>query len=522
LKGEIIETIKVITRPFWLAIGIYTALLGGLYASTFSWMLTEWQKDDFNYCYLVPLILVYLFWERRQEISRQLMEPSWKGMLPLCLGLAFFWLGELGGEYFTLYISFWLVLLGICWVHLGWKMIRTLSFPFLMILGMFPPPSFVASKLSFQLKLLSSTAGVKMMHLAGMSAFREGNVIDIGFTQLQVVDACSGLRYLFPIILLGILLGYFYRLNTWRWFVLVFSTLPVIVFINGVRIALTGYLYQFFGSAVAEGFFHDFAGWFTFMVALALLLPEIQVLKRIPIGRRGESFEEKLPEEIARPARANRSGKAVFLSVVVLLGLTLGTSYGVEFREKIPAQKPFSNFPTRIQKWEGEAEYLSQDYIEALDLSDHVIINYRNRSGKLVNFYVAYYESQRKGESIHSPTTCLPGGGWVFQESGVRRIDDPGLPERMRVRRAFMTKDGHRQLSYYWFLQRGRVLTSLYQLKLFAFWDALTKQRTDGALVRLITPVAPDEKVQDADERLENMTRQLMPILEEFIPGADI
>ena len=88
----------------------------------------------------------------------------------------------------------------------------------------------------------------------------------------------------------------------------------------------------------------------------------------------------------------------------------------------------------------------------------------------------------------------------------------------MRVNRAFMQKTGYKQLSYYWFPQRGRILTNAYQLKIFAFWDALTKHRTDGALVRLITPVYESEELEDADARLQRFVSESNPILSEFLP----
>ena len=88
----------------------------------------------------------------------------------------------------------------------------------------------------------------------------------------------------------------------------------------------------------------------------------------------------------------------------------------------------------------------------------------------------------------------------------------------MRVNRAFMQKTGYKQLSYYWFPQRGRILTNAYQLKIFAFWDALTRQRTDGALVRLITPVYETEELADAEARLQGFVREINPILSKFLP----
>ncbi len=166
---------------------------------------------------------------------------------------------------------------------------------------------------------------------------------------------------------------------------------------------------------------------------------------------------------------------------------------------------------------------LAKIFLDALDLSEYVIIDYRNRTGKEVNFYVAYYESQSKGESIHSPASCLPGSGWTFDQSGTVDISNiPGNNQSMRVNRAVMQLGRNRQISYYWYPQRGRILNNAYQLKIYNFWDALTQQRTDGALVRLITSVYPDEKIEAAEARLKTFVRDIEPVLEGYIPGKDL
>ena len=171
-------------------------------------------------------------------------------------------------------------------------------------------------------------------------------------------------------------------------------------------------------------------------------------------------------------------------------------------------------------------------------------------------------ESQRKGESIHSPETCLPGSGWEFKNTGTVTIPLPaaggrltsqrfnesptaggGVPtvqgsgfsgstptaggrltnqrfndSTITVNRAVMEKGAYKQLSYFWFPMRGRVLTNIWQMKWYTFWDALTRQRTDGTLVRLITPVYPNESVEDADKRLVAFTREIVPVLNEYLP----
>ena len=252
----------IVTRPGnWARFGVYGLMLIGIYFSTYSWLIAEdWSRADYSASFLIPLVFVYLLWEKRDTISGIPSRPSWSGLWIFGLGIALFWIGELSGEYFSLYMSSWLILVGILWIHLGWRKVRAFGFPLLILLAMFPLPHFLYGKVSFQLKLISSRLGVWVMQAFGMSAYREGNLIDLGFTQLQVVDACSGLRYLIPLIVLGILMAYLFKGAMWKKLVLILSTVPIAIFVNGLRVASVGILYQHFGRSVAEGFFHDFSG----------------------------------------------------------------------------------------------------------------------------------------------------------------------------------------------------------------------------------------------------------------------
>ncbi|MFH1124898.1 MAG: exosortase C-terminal domain/associated protein EpsI [Pseudomonadota bacterium] len=203
---------------------------------------------------------------------------------------------------------------------------------------------------------------------------------------------------------------------------------------------------------------------------------------------------------------------------MLLLVLTFDLSRGVEFREKVPIKRSFAEFPLAVGEWTGARQDMEQKFIDALHFSDYIMAGYRNSQGREIDFYVAYYESQRKGETTHSPETCLPGSGWSFEQAGVVGIPS-GDGKNMKVNRAFMEKGGSRQLVYFWFPQRGRILTSLVQVKLYGFWDALIRQRTDGALVRVITPVYGEENLKDTEARLQGFTREIAPLLDGFLPG---
>jgi exosortase D (VPLPA-CTERM-specific) len=514
----------------WLRVVIYAFLMTALYRTTLVYLASRWAREDFAYGYFILPIVLYLLWERRVDLYAIPSTPSWAGIVPIGAGVALYWLGELGGEYTTLFLSLWLVVVGLCWIHLGSKKLKAIGFPLAFLLVMFPPPQLIYSNISLQLKLVSSRVGVWMLQVLGMTAYREGNIIDLGFTQLQVVDACSGLRYLFPLAALGFLLAYYWRVSFSKRAFMVSSVVPVTIFTNSIRIASVGVLYRYFGAMVAEGFFHGYSGWLIFMVSLGVLLGEMRVLSLLFPEKGSPPAKSRMIDEMpVLPSSGDGTGErsgGIFrppqsVAAVILLGATLLVSRNVNFREKVPLGHSLSRFPLLVGGWTGNRTPMEQRFLDALKLSDYAIIDYRDPEGKSVNLYVAYNESQSKGASSHSPDSCLPGSGWVFEESGTVILPaEAGIAEPMRIRRAFIRKDGEKKLTYYWFPQRGRVLTNMLELKAYAFWDALTQRRTDGALVRLITPVYPEERSQDAEARLTEFTRRIVPILDAFLPGA--
>jgi exosortase D (VPLPA-CTERM-specific) len=514
---------------------LYGVLLMGIYYSALTWLIIkDWAREGYSYCYLIPFVVLYLIWIKKDDFINLPSVPSWKGLVPIFLGLVFFWIGELAGEYLTLYLSFWLVIVGLLWLHLGWKKFKSIGFALFFMLTMFPLPNFLNTRLMLQLRLISSKLGVSIIQLYGLPVTREGNIIDLGFVQLQVVEACSGLHSLISLVVLCLLLVYFFKDHIWKRSVLLISSVPLAIFTNSTRIALTAILHKYFGPDIAQGFFHGFSGLVIFLISVPVLLIEMKILEKLPPKAQKSSPNssdfEKQPSSINPDPKEKRIlqgatlRQPIFIVAVVLLVATFAFSQSIEFREKIPANKSLDQFPLTFTDWSAESRQpLAQIFLDALDLSEYLMADYQNSNGERVNIYVAYYERQSKGKSIHSPTTCLPGSGWSFDQSGTVSISGiPGNPETIEVNRAVMQYGRSTQIAYYWFVQRGRILNNAYQLKIYNFWDALTMQRTDGALIRLITPVYETESLADADARLQNFVRDIVPVLEQYIPGNEL
>jgi exosortase D (VPLPA-CTERM-specific) len=292
---------------------------------------------------------------------------------------------------------------------------------------------------------------------------------------------------------------------------------------NSFRIGVIGVLVEFWGIEMAEGFLHDFEGWIIFMACGALLVLEMWVLSRVGKDRRSlmDAFSIEGPGPL--PAGAERRYRKVPLPFVAASLLLFSGAVVASLlpgrAEVIPERQDFLFFPTEVGGWSGQKARMGQKYLEALKLDDYVLADFENPLGDSVNLYVAYYASQRKGASVHSPKTCLPGGGWQLKEFSQRAIDGVEVAGRpLRVNRSLIQLGDERQLVYYWFQQRGRLMTNEYLVKWFLFWDALTRNRTDGALVRLTAALEAGQDPAEADEVLARFARSIAGSLEPYIP----
>jgi len=301
------------------------------------------------------------------------------------------------------------------------------------------------------------------------------------------------------------------------------SSIPITILMNSLRIASIGVLVDRWGIGMAEGFLHDFQGWVVFMASFGLMVLLMILLSRVGKDAKpwrelfGLEFPAPLPQGVARIPRPLAA--TVIASCVVLVAGVVAARALPDRAEVIPARAEFLDFPMVIGSWFGARESLEPVYIEQLKFDDYFLATYRGPSPPPVNVYVAWYNSQSSGRSVHSPSTCLPGGGW--QMKSFTQVEVPGVQaagQPLRVNRTLIAYGGQRQLVYYWFQQRGRVMTNEYLVKAYLFWDSLTRNRSDGALVRLIVPIPEGGVEEQADRQLAKFAADLAPVLEGYLP----
>jgi exosortase D (VPLPA-CTERM-specific) len=513
------------SASFWAAVLVAVSAAGVIFSEGLSQMGKEWSREEYSHAYLIPFLSAALIWRKKRELEKVELRGAWGGVLILLAGLVVAVFGELSTIYLLINYGLVICIFGVATALLGWNGVKTIWTGIFYIFFMIPLPVFLYQTLSNKMQLISSDLGVSIIRLFGISVLLEGNIIDLGAYQLQVVEACSGLRYLFPLLSFGFLFACIYNGSYLHKCILFLSAAPITIIINSIRIGITGIIVEYIGISAAEGFLHLFEGWIIFLAGVGLFFFLAWILARA--SGRGRSLGAILDlrwlEIPKRPViREGVSKSKPFVACVGLLaGIALASTVIPARSEIVPERKPFTSFPMNFGPWLGREQKMEEVFLEKLKLDDYVLANYARSDDEVpINFYVAYYGSQRKGVSAHSPRSCIPGGGWEISELRTHRVDGVlGTELPLVVNRAVIAKGTVRQVVFYWFQQRGRVLTNEYIVKWMIFWDALTRRRTDGALIRLITPVPPSGDLEAADQRLADFLRASYPAIADYVPG---
>src|ERR1700727_2731269 len=251
--------------PVWrlpwnqLIVAVVAGLLSGL--PFWSGLTQMWQfwldYPEYSHCLLIPPVAAFLIWQQKDRLERVAFSGSWWGVVLLLFGGALLVAGQLATLYTLVQYAYLITLYGLTLSFLGWAAFRIIAIPLLILWFMIPLPSFLLFNLSAELQLLSSQLGVYVIRLFGISVFLEGNVIDLGGYKLEVAEACSGLRYLFPLMTLGFLMAYFYKGARWKRIVLFLSSIPITVIMNSLRVGIIGVTVEHWGIEMADRFLHE-------------------------------------------------------------------------------------------------------------------------------------------------------------------------------------------------------------------------------------------------------------------------
>ncbi len=269
-----------------------------------------WEDENYSHGLLIPFIIGYILWTERERLARVPVRPSiWWGGAGVVCGMLALWAGTAGAELFVQRTSLILLLAGVAVYFWGFKMLRAVAVPLLLLALSIPIPSIIFNKIAFPLQLFASRCAVWAMRQFDIPVLREGNIIElmplgsVTTKKLEVVEACSGIRSLMTLVTLAVVFAYFThpedgadaqgggtgrrsRYGALRAVLIVLAAIPIAIITNAGRVSGTGVLSHYYGTEVADGFFHSFSGWVVYIVAFLMLFGFGWLIDRFNPSRR--------------------------------------------------------------------------------------------------------------------------------------------------------------------------------------------------------------------------------------------
>ncbi|MGA2108013.1 MAG: exosortase C-terminal domain/associated protein EpsI [Syntrophorhabdales bacterium] len=481
-----------------------------------------WTDDDYSYGFFIPIVSMYLFWDNRKALQSVAFANAWTVLPFLALSVLVSLYGILGSSgNIAMPIVPILVILFAAFCF-GTSVTKRFFLPLAFLIFMIPVPDIVERHLGLFLKNVSTQAGASMIGLFNIPVHVSGNVIDLGVSQLQVVDACNGMRGVFALLALGVIYAYFFEKVPWKRVVCVLATMPIAVATNALRIGITGILTERYGDVMAEGFFHGFSGWILFVVAFALLFVTGRVLRFFP-------SKPSSPSRQARDTRADQKaslrtgarsdinrGFVICLAILALVGLvTLST----KALPPIKIRGDLKSFPLAFSRWQGRFEPVDPEIIVQSGAEEAFSGIYGSDGYGAVSLYLGYRSTAflSSGNFFHSPTVCLPSSGWTDLGTSTHAIENVPLFKRLVVTEMVIANAGTRQLVYFWFQTKDQETPDKNVNRFHLAMHALKRDNTHDLFIRPITAIGPDEKIEDAEKRMDRFVRDMMAALFTFL-----
>jgi len=334
------------TKYIWRVLAISSALIFA-YATVLAKLGHDWWTDE-NYSHglLIPFVIGYMLWSQRDRLARQPIRPSllWGAAVVVC-ALIGLWAGTAGAELYIQRVSLVLILAGTIVYFWGFRLLRLTAVPLALLLLAIPIPAIIFNKVAFPLQLFASRCAVWSMSLFNIPVLRQGNVIELmplgarETKKLEVVEACSGIRSLMTLVTLAVIFAYFTHPRDegradgsrrsglgglkiyafWRSSIILLSAVPIAIFTNALRVSGTGVLASYYGTRVADGFFHSFSGWVIYIAAFLMLFAVGWLLDRFkPSG--GGFLRAAVPSETRDDGKTTSEGPTAVTPQIVQEG----------------------------------------------------------------------------------------------------------------------------------------------------------------------------------------------------------
>lgn len=493
----------------------------------FEGLVQEWAKPAFQFKAVVPFVALLLF----LQVLRTVPAPAgtdrtrWIGVVGVSASLAVAVFGNLIriDDFVFVAIVCWIVSLVVA--HFGLRRALLFWAPLATLVLMLPLPRFVLAPIQRALESMAAEVALGALRLLGIPATIDGHILDFGLYQVRIAEMMQVLTNFLPVMLVVFFFATFYRGPLCSRVTPLLLAGPVMVCLAASRILVLGLALDRGGVEAGERLLRATDDWVFFAFSVVVLLALVHVSRRI--GTHESSGPGRLDLDVSSLASQVRgigfvqAGAPLFAAAMVTAAV--GAVFAIAPSRPAVAveREDFRRFPSETGAWSGSRRVIQEATATVLNADDYVLIDFVHPDeATAVNFWAAYYHSQDRDEGgIHSPQDCIPLDGWNIVS--FRPVDvalDGAATTSITLNRAVVEKGGAKALVYYWFKGRGRSVANEHVARLLVKFDGLVRGRTDGALVRYVTPILPGESEHDADGRLSRLLASTINQLTRFIP----
>lgn len=492
-------------------------------------LLDAWSEPEYSHGPLIPVLSGIMFLRELKQFPPQPGPKSdrWQGVIVVVMAILLAAMGKLLKiDSFEAYaIIVWIA--GVILISFGWHTGKHFWPSVLHLVFMLPLPGMLYYEVSTFLQLVSSELGVWFLRLANVPVYLNGNIIDLGVLKLHVAEACSGLRYMFPIMSFSYIFAVLYQGPTWHKIVLLLAAAPIAILMNSIRIAMAGILMQYFGPEWLEGFTHLFEGWVIFIASIIILFGIAWLMlklnsRKMTLAEALDLETDGLVPQLSRVKYVYPSRALITASLLMIF--TVSTWPLMPSRDsQPPARLDFSVFPKKIGDWRqyGDEQRFSPTVEKILAADDYINVQYgRTPREPTLDFFSAWYHDLAEDGVVHTPEICLPGAGWEIAK--VERVDisgQLGLDDPYEINRVIIQKGEERRLVYYWFTHMGVAIPRNTRAKFNVLTGGVLAGRYDGAIIRIISPLEKGEPESVAEEKMDDLLREMLEDLPRFIPS---
>ena len=508
--------------PPWLPAIILLVVCIAFYSPLFPALVKEWyEHENFSYGFLIPFIFLYLVWEQRDVFRGEAIRPSPWGAVSFLGALLVGVIANMLGEPFIYRISFVLAVASLVHLFCGEYCVKRLAFPLGFLFLMIPPPYVIVKEVSYYLRMSDAVIANFLVQAVGVPVYRDAYMLHLPDITLEVADVCSGIASLFAMLALGTMYVYYLPTRLGMKFVVLASAFVFPILANLFRIFLVTVSVYYYGPIMLQAFFHHFTGTFTFLLSLIMLLWFGEtVRRRYPkpspaVAPRPSREPGRTSEELAVPSGSYRVLALPTAIVIVVAGTLFWLlNFPVFLRGEGP-QVQLDGLPSSIGSYRATSGVPSDPYEDA-HAEKTISRVYESDDKSKIELFLGFNGRQFDENRLQSPKLVFRNG-WEY--ASLEEIQIPAAGAKPIEAIGLLTKKFNaRKFVLFWYQVRGQSFSGDVRNRIELIKGLVLHGRTDGAVIRLATPVSDMESLESAKNRLITFSTQLYPKLSSVLP----